>query len=149
MPTIRLIAGALSALAIAAPPAGAHGAIAAPTGKPTGARRAVLRTCTGTAAVAPRGYVLACGDGYTGLEHLRWAHWGAPTATATGRAFANDCTPSCVAGRILTWPVRVTASALRAGAYHRLTVTATGRRPKGRSRTTVYHIAASGPFPVL
>lgn len=111
----------------------------------TGRHGAVIHKCVSGTAVAPKTYILACGDGNTGLERLHWRHWGTATATATGRGFVNTCTPSCAAGKPATYAVIVTASRLSKGAYGRLVVKATGRRPKGIAKTATYRIRADGP----
>lgn len=48
----------------------------------------------------PSSFIIACGDGGSGVEHLVWQSWGDPVAQGSGFAFANDCEPSCVAGGV-------------------------------------------------
>ena len=61
----------------------------------------------------PGEMVLACADGNLTLKDLAWMGWGAPTATATGTARANDCDPYCAAGTFRDYPVSVSASGLQ------------------------------------
>ncbi|MGH2928867.1 MAG: hypothetical protein ACRDL8_11750, partial [Solirubrobacteraceae bacterium] len=137
MSRVTIALAAVVAAAVTAAPAaagaqdsGRHGARAHAT-----RHRVVIHKCVSGTAVAPKTYVLACGDGYTGLQQLHWKRWGSRTATATGRGFVNTCTPNCAAGRPATYPVVVTVSRLSNGAYSHLVVKATGRRPKGVAKT--------------
>ncbi|HEV2592030.1 MAG TPA: hypothetical protein VGU02_09060, partial [Gaiellaceae bacterium] len=47
---------------------------------------------------APKTLTLACADANYGLASLAWRSWGRGTATAHGKASANDCNPYCAAG---------------------------------------------------
>jgi hypothetical protein len=58
----------------------------------------------------PRVIVLACGDGNTFLNGLKWSSWSASTAKASGTYLANTCTPSCVRGHFVAYPAKVTLS---------------------------------------
>jgi hypothetical protein len=104
----------------------------------------------------PSSFIIACGDGGTGVEHLVWQAWGDPVALGSGFAFANDCEPNCVAGGThhaaaemyvsrlrkcggklqYTYAVVVTTNASvadrTAGAYH---IACAGRGSSGVSRT--------------
>ncbi|WP_327130690.1 hypothetical protein OG311_04205 [Streptomyces sp. NBC_01343] len=68
----------------------------------------VVVDCFSQAQVRPREYLLACGDGGNRLVGLRWDSWGRWTAAATGTDMVIDCTPSCAAGRLRPYPVKVT-----------------------------------------
>ncbi len=138
-PLAVLVAGAAAAMPATAS-AHAH-AVARHRRAP----KAVIHLCARGTAVAPRSYVLSCGDGGTGLVKLHWTHWGERTATATGRAFVNTCTPTCVAGHYLTYPVKVTVSHLSGGAYHLIVVADAGKRPGHGSRPTAIRIGRRGP----
>ncbi len=97
----------------------------------------------------PRTFTLACADANQSLEGLRWAHWGAEQATATGKAVINTCTPSCAEGKDVTYPVRVVASQLVKGegsaTYRKLTVTATGTRPAGVPKVDTFNLPGNIP----
>ena len=69
-------------------------------------------TCVSQAA-APHHLMLACGDGNFYLDGMTWRSWGAASATGTGTAHANDCTPDCAAGHFHTYRVTATVSDLR------------------------------------
>jgi hypothetical protein len=70
----------------------------------------------------PTEIVLACGDGNTLLEKLHWSSWSASKAAGSGTYSVNDCTPTCVAGHFVNYPVTVTLSKPRActGQKHRV-----------------------------
>jgi hypothetical protein len=55
--------------------------------------------CLGKPTVEPTEIILACADAGLGVRSLHWVGWGEPRAAGIGSAFANDCTPSCAAGR--------------------------------------------------
>jgi hypothetical protein len=44
------------------------------------------------------------------LERMRWSHWGAPVTNGHGTLALRDCTPSCVGGHTVDYPVTVTLS---------------------------------------
>jgi hypothetical protein len=115
---------ALSPLAAAGPALAA----AAP------AHQLTIVNCTGHTVVAPRDYVLACGDGNTALTRLHWSHWGRPTATATATEELNLCVPDCVDGKLTRFPVTVVAERIREHRYQEVVVTAGRTRPRGVHR---------------
>lgn len=51
----------------------------------------------------------ACADNNYTLVDLNWSRWGAAEATATGRAFINNCDPYCAEGTFEEFDVSVTA----------------------------------------
>lgn len=67
-------------------------------------------TCT-KEQYKPTGIVLACGDGNTFLASMKWSSWTATSATGTGSYTYNTCTPSCVAGKDVSYHVSVVLSA--------------------------------------
>jgi hypothetical protein len=89
----------------------------------------------------PASIILACADGNYELAGLHWRGWGTATATATGKARANDCDPYCAAGHFHSYPVKVRATSLRkcgsARTYEKLTITYSGARPKGIAKRDV------------
>lgn len=58
----------------------------------------------------PKQIILACGDGNTALEHMKWSSWSGVKATGRGTYDVNTCTPSCAAGHVVTYPVTVALS---------------------------------------
>jgi hypothetical protein len=56
--------------------------------------------CLPPPAVRPAEILLACGDGTESFSVTRWMRWTRRSARAVGTAEINDCTPSCVAGRV-------------------------------------------------
>jgi hypothetical protein len=82
----------------------------------------------------PKSVTLACGDGNTVLNGLRWSSFGGASAQARGTLEMNTCTPNCAAGKVLEYPVSVQASGQRtckAGlrVYDEVTLKFTGRTP--------------------
>jgi hypothetical protein len=61
--------------------------------------------------VRPSSVVLACADANASFTHLHWSSFGGTTAHATGNYTFNDCTPTCVAGHVHSYPVTITFSA--------------------------------------
>jgi hypothetical protein len=61
--------------------------------------------------VRPAQIVLACADANSALTHLRWSSFGGSTARAAGDYAYNDCTPTCVAGHVHSYPVTIVFSA--------------------------------------
>ncbi|MGH2850788.1 MAG: hypothetical protein ACRDLP_09250 [Solirubrobacteraceae bacterium] len=125
----RLLAASATTLALAAVPALASG------------RARVVGGCVHS-RVRPASVILFCADANGALTHLRWTSFGGATARATGDYTINDCTPSCVAGHVHSYPVRVVFSRPRACPdghrdYREETSTfSSSHRPKG---------AAGGP----
>ena len=63
--------------------------------------------------VRPSSVVLACADANASFTHLHWSSFGGTTAHATGNYTFNDCTPTCVAGHVHSYPVVITFSAAK------------------------------------
>jgi hypothetical protein len=93
---------------------------------------------------APKQLTLACADANYLLTQLRWRHWGRATATASGTARANDCTPYCAAGHFHSYPVTVAAGRLTrcnsAHYYARVTIVYAGKRPAGVAKRDVHAV---------
>jgi len=89
--------------------------------------------CLGKPTVKPAQVVLACADAGLGVRGLRWLGWGEPTAAGLGTAFANDCTPTCAAGRFHTYrAVLLLSGTQQCGgkvAYRTATVAIVGEPP--------------------
>ena len=93
-----------------------------------------LPNCVGQPLFRPRSVTLACADGYFGVDRISWVAWGSVRAVGLGRAWANDCKPSCVAGHtrhysavlILTGSQRCPSGEL---AYRKITYGFIGRSP--------------------
>ncbi|MFJ4466717.1 hypothetical protein ACIP2X_04265 [Streptomyces sp. NPDC089424] len=67
----------------------------------------VLVDCFWRTTVRPDDFLLACGDGNSRLESLKWVRWDGEAATARGVNWVNDCKPYCAAGRFRAYPVTV------------------------------------------
>jgi hypothetical protein len=133
----------LAVAALAVPALGSGPAAAAGTAPRAAAP--VLTGCDGATVTRPRSYVLACGDGNTALERLRWGDWGTATAHATGAESVNLCHPNCADGKLRAFGVTVTASRLRSGHYERLVIRFTGARAPGYGASQTYAVGRSGP----
>jgi hypothetical protein len=117
-----LASGMLAAIVLVC---GAMVASAAPAVKITNCVKASSR---------PKSLTLTCGDGNTVLNGLRWSSFGGATAQARGTLEMNTCTPNCVAGKVVKYPVTVKANDQRtckAGlrVYNKVTLKFTGRTP--------------------
>jgi hypothetical protein len=87
------------------------------------------------ASAHPKSLTLTCGDGNTVLSGLRWSSFGGPSAQARGTFETNTCEPNCAAGKVVRYPVAVSATAIRkckAGlrVYDKVTLRFTGSAPK-------------------
>jgi hypothetical protein len=90
------------------------------------------------ASARPKNLTLACGDGNTVLSGLRWSSFGGPSAQARGTLKMNTCEPNCAAGKVVSYPVAVSATAIRkckAGlrVYNKVTLRFTGSAPSASS----------------
>jgi hypothetical protein len=93
-------------------------------------------------------FFLLSGDGTFGINKVQWKHYGGATATASARAFVNDCVPYCAAGHIdrpraalkLSKVVDCNGTPI----YARLEYTLTGPLPKGFPRRGGYSMRPLG-----
>jgi hypothetical protein len=90
----------------------------------------------------PHSLTLTCADANYQLARMSWRGLGNATATATGTARANDCTPNCAAGHFHSYPVTVRATRLtrcgRARYYDRITIVYRAARPAGVAKRDVH-----------
>ena len=148
-----LVAGLLAAALVR--PAGAAPArpAAAPVLVKTVSVQTVVLDCPGLPAlVRPKTYILTCGDGNVLLRKLSWTSWTPGLASATGTLSRNTCTPSCVAGHFVSYPVLVVFWGQAAvknhpgqQCYTRMTLIYPGARPKGVSQTQTVSLPTSLP----
>jgi len=111
----------------------ASGAMAA-----SGASNLKITNCI-KATSKPRSVTLTCGDGNTVLAGLSWSSFGGASASAKGTFKMNTCEPNCASGKVVSYPVSVTATGARsckAGlrVYNKVTLKFTGRMPKSAGR---------------
>jgi len=90
------------------------------------------------ASSRPKTLTLTCGDGNTVLSKLRWSSFGGKSASAGGTLETNTCSPNCAEGKVVSYPVSVSAGDTRtckAGlrVYNKLTLRFTGRAPSSAS----------------
>jgi hypothetical protein len=65
----------------------------------------VVINCVGKHQVKPGSYVLACADGGAFITKMHWASWGGQAAFGSGTDSFNTCVPSCVAGKLVSFPI--------------------------------------------
>jgi|SRR5581483_4704034 len=104
-------------------------------------RPTALPDCLGKPKVRPLTVVLTCADANFGVRKLRWTGWGQSFAAALGTAYANDCTPTCVAGKVHQYQAVLVASGSQrcSGgivAYSRVTVAFVGPSPFPQEKAT-------------
>lgn len=135
------IAAAAVACGIAGAAITAGPALAGPAHQSAG--RVVIVTCAGKGVTSPAKYIIACADGNDWLTGLNWQSWGVP-AKGFGKEKLNTCNPSCVSGKIKTYPVKVELSKPKARPHHsgeryfsKMTLTYTKAIPKGFHKTRV------------
>jgi hypothetical protein len=96
--------------------------------------------CTGH-SYKPQRITIACGDGNFYAAHLRYRSYGGPTAKAVGKLVQNDCVPSCVAGKFVSYPGAIKLSQVRACQgrlyYERIAWTFTGASPDPARRGSI------------
>ena len=61
-------------------------------------------------AVRPAKITITCADANFYVTGLRWSSWTAKSATASGTAHVNNCTPYCAAGTFHTYAATVSLS---------------------------------------
>jgi hypothetical protein len=64
-------------------------------------------TCAGKKVVKPASYVLACADANEYFKSVHWTNWDMVSAAATGTFVQNNCTPTCVAGKFMSYPAKL------------------------------------------
>jgi hypothetical protein len=157
MKRIYLGASIISALAVGALTVGlltgsAGAAPARAAARPVAIQTVVL-DCPGVPAlVRPKTFILTCADGYVQLGKLSWTSWTPGLASATGTLVKNTCTPSCVAGHVVSYPVLVILWGKAAvknhpglQCYTRMTLIYPGSRPPGVAQTQTIPLPTSLP----
>ncbi|HUA49155.1 MAG TPA: hypothetical protein VMA77_28220 [Solirubrobacteraceae bacterium] len=85
----------------------------------------------------PKRIIISCADAGTWLGKLKWSSWTGSSATGAGTYNANTCTPDCAAGKIKSYPVKVSLSKAKTcpgqthAAFKQAALTYAGTRPKG------------------
>jgi hypothetical protein len=141
--TVGLLAGSATATP-ARPAAGTPGVSTV---------RTVVLDCPGLPAlVRPKTFILSCADGYVQLGKLSWTSWTPGLASATGTLIKNTCSPSCVAGHFVSYPVLAILWGKAAvknhpgeQCYTRLTLIYPGSRPPGAAQTETIPLPTSLP----
>ncbi|MDX3527657.1 hypothetical protein P1P75_14695 [Streptomyces sp. ID05-39B] len=140
--TAALLCAALG-LTAAVGTASAAPAASPPTAPPGGSP--VLVDCLWHPQVRPDAFILACGDGNSRLASLKWDHWNARSAKATGVNVVNDCKPYCAAGTFHSYPVVVRLDKaqpwkkdLRTQRYDRIVLEYPAQRPEQFAKVMTY-----------
>ncbi len=76
-----------------------------------------VMTCAGKVVFEPSSYVISCADANSGLVAAHWTLWTSSEATALAVYSANDCTPTCAAGKFQDYPAAVSFSAPKLTKY--------------------------------
>jgi hypothetical protein len=89
----------------------------------------------------PKAIVTACGDGTDILAKLKWTSWNRSGATGRGIDEVNPCKPDCASGHVKSFAATIklskpiTCRKQKHKVFDLLTVTYTGKRPRGAPRT--------------
>jgi hypothetical protein len=74
--------------------------------------KVVVLDC-GTHATKPDTLTIYCADFGVNVNHIKWTKWAQSGAIGTGQYSANNCTPNCVSGKIVSTNVKLTLSAAK------------------------------------
>ena len=88
----------------------------------------------------PSTVIVTCADAGLSIQKITWSSFGGATASASGSAHINSCTPNCTAGKFSVYSVQITASKPRRcregrSDYRQLKLTYTAKRPPGVARS--------------
>jgi hypothetical protein len=122
---------AIAQNASAAPAAPARAATVAGTN--SNAQVTFMNECVKNKQVqAPKTFQISCADAGSQLTGLKWARWGANTATARGTLVEKTCVPDCATGGTRKMAVRVTVSNVKnreaSRLYRKITVRVIGKK---------------------
>lgn len=97
----------------------------------------------------PKQVTLTCADANTGLSRLKWASFGGASAKASGTLETNTCKPNCAAGKVVRYPVSVTASRPRScgaglSVYGKVALRFTGKAPSSASSLKTWTLSCPG-----
>ena len=67
-------------------------------------------TCAGKVVIRPASYVLACADGNSYFDSIKWTTWGTTSATGAATFVENNCEPDCAAGKFIDYPATLRLS---------------------------------------
>ncbi len=62
--------------------------------------------------IKPASITLACGDGYIGIEKIKWKSWGKSSASGVGTYFYNNCNPDCASGKFIRFKVPLSVGSI-------------------------------------
>jgi len=94
---------AMAAVGLAGPAQGA----ADPAPDPT---KTYIVNCLGDLDFKPEEIVLACADAGVSFSDITWTRWNMNRAVGRGTLNVNTCEPTCAAGNVETYPVRLRLS---------------------------------------
>lgn len=133
-----LAALAIAAMALALPAIGSAGGN-------DGKTAFAPKDCT-KPRVEPKRIVITCGDGGFYVKMKHWASFNDKEATGKGKAFINNCDPSCAAGNFdtfavkvhLTKPKRTKCNGRKVPLFSKIEVHFKDKPPKGIKTTDTY-----------
>jgi hypothetical protein len=150
---IAALAGAVPGSAAASSSPQRHSGADAPAIQTAGSLPVVIN-CAGHGQTRPGRYILACGDANAYLSGLHWAAWQPTDAFAAGTDTFRVCIPTCVAGRLHSFPVLATLWRVQSLPGHRsvryftrLTIIYTGRRSYSAGGKT-FHLPQTATYPL-
>jgi hypothetical protein len=72
--------------------------------------KVVVLDC-GTHATKPDALTIYCADFGVNVNHIKWTKWAQSGAIGTGQYSANNCTPNCASGKVISTNVKLTLNA--------------------------------------
>src|SRR3954451_23763553 len=97
----------------------------------------------------PKSITVFCADAGVIITKVKYASYGAKTATGTGTAAVNLCEPNCAAGKTKNFRVRFTLSKVTqcgdSYQFRKIRITYTGAKPKGNRTLNSAYSCADAP----
>jgi hypothetical protein len=91
--------------------------------------------CNESSPVHPTMFNPICNDGASTVVDLWWSAWSDSAAERAGEFYTQSCVPTCAQGKVMLYPVNVSASRVRSGDYTRFSYSFARGVPSGFSRS--------------
>ena len=72
--------------------------------------KVVVLDC-GNHATKPDTLTIYCADFGVNVNHIKWSKWAQSGAIGSGQYSANNCTPNCASGKVISTKVKLTLGA--------------------------------------
>lgn len=72
----------------------------------------VLVDCAGKGVAKPSTITISCADAGVAITKITWSSWKQSAAQGKGTLTVNTCEPTCAAGNIESFPVRISLGGL-------------------------------------